>query len=173
MEAFASAHLRFERYNDICYGHSLRKKKKKREEEEGPRSSKPVDGLYKGVNEADDGRFHAHIIVNGNVTKLGSFETATEAAKAYDAVARECYGDAGYVNFPEGESISEGHAEERAADEAGVSNEAEKDGFVDETGNGSCGKGVECDAVPAGGTVEAVASPDRARRRLDIHDLDR
>jgi AP2 domain len=42
----------------------------------------------------------ARISVNGKQRQIGFFETEEEAARAYDAAAREGYGEFAYLNFP-------------------------------------------------------------------------
>jgi hypothetical protein len=62
-------------------------------------------GLYKGVSR--DGKLWRARICDGTMknacTYLGAFETAVEAAKAYDEKAKELFGEFARLNFPEGE----------------------------------------------------------------------
>ncbi len=57
---------------------------------------------YKGVPEPKDGRYVASIMINYKTVPLGRFDTAIEAAKAYDEAAREYFGEFVCVNFPRG-----------------------------------------------------------------------
>jgi len=45
--------------------------------------------------------FQSQISVNGTNVSLGLFKTAIEAAKAYDAMAKELHGSFAILNFPE------------------------------------------------------------------------
>ena len=54
---------------------------------------------YKRVSRSGS-KFRADIGVEGKQRYLGVFETAEEAAMAYDEAAREIYGDRAVLNFP-------------------------------------------------------------------------
>jgi hypothetical protein len=56
---------------------------------------------FKGVS-FNHGRYRARIQVARIVYKLGWFDTAVEAALAYDAAARQHFGPFARLNFPEG-----------------------------------------------------------------------
>jgi AP2 domain len=58
---------------------------------------------YKGVSSRRGGRgYVARILVDGKRKMLGWFRDPIEAAKAYDAAAREHFGEFARINFPEG-----------------------------------------------------------------------
>jgi hypothetical protein len=65
----------------------------------------PREDKYKGVHFQPTGprrrRFTATIGTEGKTTYLGCFHTATEAARAYDAKAKELFGEFAKLNFPE------------------------------------------------------------------------
>lgn len=57
---------------------------------------------FKGVSKTRTGRYQVHIAVgDGGQQRLGTFDTAEEAAKAYDQKAYELHGDKAILNFPE------------------------------------------------------------------------
>jgi hypothetical protein len=57
---------------------------------------------YKGVYyRKSKGKYISGIMQNGKRIYLGSFETAEEAARAYDQKARELFGPLAWLNFPE------------------------------------------------------------------------
>ena len=53
---------------------------------------------YRGVCPSKSGRFRAYIVKNGKQYRLGVFETAEAAAKAYNEKAVELYGDFARLN---------------------------------------------------------------------------
>jgi hypothetical protein len=55
---------------------------------------------FKGVKVQPDGRYRARIGRNYRQVFLGDFLTVEEAALAYDAAAREFYGEFARTNFP-------------------------------------------------------------------------
>jgi hypothetical protein len=56
---------------------------------------------YKGVS-LDRGRFRASITHEGRIIKIGRFDDAVAAARAYDDRARELFGEFARLNFPDG-----------------------------------------------------------------------
>lgn len=64
--------------------------------------SRPSKGAcrYKGVSPYRKGKWQATIRVDGKLRWLGTFETAEEAAKAYDQAVLEHRGRSGVLNFP-------------------------------------------------------------------------
>ncbi len=55
---------------------------------------------FKGVSK-DGSRFRARIMLDGVEKLLGRFDSAVEAAIAYDAAAHELFGEFAWFNFPE------------------------------------------------------------------------
>lgn len=55
---------------------------------------------YKGVAQTPSGRWRARIVVEGKRIWLGTHVTAGDAACAYDAAAREYFGQFACLNFP-------------------------------------------------------------------------
>lgn len=55
---------------------------------------------FKGVDRYVDGRWRARIKAHGITTFLGYFQTADEAARAYDDAARAQHGEFARLNFP-------------------------------------------------------------------------
>jgi hypothetical protein len=54
---------------------------------------------FKGVYAEPRGRWRSRIMVEGRRVGLGMYPTAEEAAKAYDAAAREYFGEFAWTNF--------------------------------------------------------------------------
>jgi hypothetical protein len=64
--------------------------------------SRPGTSKYKGVSwEKRVEKWRATIVKDGRQTHIGTFKEAIEAAKAYDAKAKELFGPFAYLNFPE------------------------------------------------------------------------
>ena len=56
---------------------------------------------FKGITKPKNGRWVAQIMANKRYRRIGSYDTAEEAARAYDAEARRLHGQYARVNFPE------------------------------------------------------------------------
>ncbi|MCC6313428.1 MAG: hypothetical protein IT337_05410 [Thermomicrobiales bacterium] len=71
-----------------------------------PNRKRPTSGYY-GVSVANGGLmwyrnpWQVIMRVHGKVTYLGRYATAEEAARVYDAKAREVYGEFATLNFPD------------------------------------------------------------------------
>lgn len=60
-----------------------------------------INTPYKGVRQPKQSkRFQAQISINGRTNGIGLFDTAEEAAKAYDKMALQLFGDFATLNFP-------------------------------------------------------------------------
>lgn len=80
---------------------NLRTATKRDNESNKPATSRNSTG-YKGVHwRGDAKKYRAVIRENGKRKSLGYFETAEEAARAYDEAARTIFGNFAYLNFPE------------------------------------------------------------------------
>jgi hypothetical protein len=62
------------------------------------RSRKAASG-YRGVYSRPNGKFHSKIMFQSKVLHIGIFVDAAKAAAAYDAKARELFGEFATVNF--------------------------------------------------------------------------
>lgn len=62
-----------------------------------PNSMTGYKGVYKNYK---SNTFGASIKVDDKKTYLGSFKTAEEAARAYDAAAEQAFGEFAFLNFP-------------------------------------------------------------------------
>jgi hypothetical protein len=56
---------------------------------------------FRGVARSRGDRFQANIKVGGKQISLGRYESAEEAARAYDEAARKLHGEFAILNFPE------------------------------------------------------------------------
>lgn len=66
----------------------------------GNMRSKGGTSAFKGVD-ACYGKWRAQIHADGKKRHLGLFATETDAARAYDAAARESFGEFAFCNFPD------------------------------------------------------------------------
>lgn len=62
-------------------------------------SASPFKGVF--LNPGQIKEYRARIKLNGKTIHLGSFLTEIEAARAYDAAAREYHGEFARLNFPD------------------------------------------------------------------------
>lgn len=62
--------------------------------------SKKGSSKYKGVSKTKSGAWQVHIQKNKKNTSLGTYASEIEAAMAYDAAAREHFGEFARCNFP-------------------------------------------------------------------------
>lgn len=98
--------------NNQCY--NLRVADQARNSQNQRKAARKMTSRYKGVSwDRVNGKWQAHIQVNGRQRKLGRFLAEDGAARAYDAAARVAFGEFAWLNFPEREGS---HAFEDAAD---------------------------------------------------------
>ena len=66
-------------------------------------NGKPTSSIYKGVTwSKSDKKWQAYIQISGKLKYLGSFKSETDAAKAYNDVAIEFFGEFANINEIEG-----------------------------------------------------------------------
>lgn len=58
-------------------------------------------GCFKGVSRPACGKYQARIGFNGKLIPLGTYATEEGAARAYDDMAKELFGEYANLNFPE------------------------------------------------------------------------
>jgi hypothetical protein len=65
-----------------------------------PQGALPFKGVYKAKGRT---RYRASMTIGDRRLNLGSYSTAEEAARAYDAAAVSAFGEFAWLNFPEEE----------------------------------------------------------------------
>jgi len=64
--------------------------------------AQPPTSCWKGVSwRGDRGKWRAYLVVGGRQQSLGQFTSEIDAARAYDAAAREAFGAFARLNFPD------------------------------------------------------------------------
>lgn len=81
-----------------CRG-NLRVATRKQNAANASRWRRPKHSRFKGVSRDRGGRWFAQIMKDGKNNHLGVFDSEEQAARAYDAAARELFGDFARTNF--------------------------------------------------------------------------
>jgi len=64
-------------------------KRKRKNEEDGSKNTSKNEVKYKGVAKTKSGRYQAYLRIDGKQQTLGTFDTAKQAARAYDHAAMQ------------------------------------------------------------------------------------
>ncbi len=72
------------------------------ESRQNVRHERGAASRFKGVHADGRGRWRSSIMKDGSKTHIGMFSCEVEAAKAYDAKAREIFGEFAFLNFSDG-----------------------------------------------------------------------
>jgi hypothetical protein len=88
--------------------------------QENSRNRRPYrnsSSQYRGVTlRTRSGRWHAQIFVSGNRIHLGDYIHERDAAMAYDAAARQLFGDFAFENFPINDASRQKAGDVKASD---------------------------------------------------------
>lgn len=94
------AHARVTPVVSVARQESARQESARQESARPPTTRPMAASGYKGVYRYGK-RWAAVLWIDGRQERLGAYDTAEEAARAYDAAAREKFGSAADVNFPD------------------------------------------------------------------------
>jgi len=81
--------------------HNLRRATTQQNNCNAPKPQGPNGSGFRGVDRRENGKFRASIRVNRKKINLGTFDTAEEAARAYDIGAMLHHGEFALLNFEE------------------------------------------------------------------------